>query len=420
MDELVYWIWLSLACSPGGATFSRLLEKYSSAREIYEADADDLYKCVSYRNSDRKSLADKSLDRASEIFDFCRKHKVGLLTYCDEAYPKSLKSISSPPVLLYYRGVLPDFNKNFCVAVVGTRLLSDYGRRNAFNISYDLARSGATIVSGMACGIDGVALAAGLFGGGSTVAVLGSGIDVCYPAQHQRLAREIVKNGCVFTEYPPGTPPNRYNFPKRNRIISGLSAATLVIEGREKSGAYITASYAKEQERAVYALPGNIGSQTSELTNLLIKNGGLLCTCADDIIRDFEKDYHGIINPFKLSENARYDIISVLGEYGVVAVCPSDDIFASPIGKTVKVASPTPTLKRREPQQVVEENKTQPPDSFDKRALLIYKRIPSDGDISVDELVDGENNLRAVMNALLKLEMNGFVRMLPGDRVARK
>lgn len=417
MDELVYWIWLSLACSPGGATFSRLLEKFSSAKEIYDAEDEEIFSCVSYRNSDRKSLVNKDLDEAEKIYDFCRKHKVGILIYSDEKYPDSLRKISSPPVLLYYRGVLPDFRRSFNVAVVGTRLLSDYGRKNAFSISYDLARSGATIVSGMACGIDGVSLAAGVFAGSATVAVLGSGIDVCYPAQHRTLAREIVKRGCVFTEYPPGTPPSRYNFPKRNRIISGLSAATLVIEGREKSGAYITASYAKEQDRTVYALPGNIGSENSELSNLLIKNGARLCTCADDIVRDFGDKYPGIINPFSLTEKQRYDIISVLSDLGVVAVCPNDDIFASPRAKSIRVAAGAPALKRRE-APVIESGSL--PEGFDSKAVAVYKMIPTDGDISVEELVTDGMNLRAVMNSLLKLEMGGFIRMLPSDRVARK
>ena len=142
----------------------------------------------------------------------------------------------------------------------------------AFNIGYDLATAGATVVSGMAMGIDGVAMAGALSAGGKTVAVIGSGIDVCYPESHLTLAREVVKCGCVITEFAPGTKPSRYNFPKRNRIISGLSSATLVIEGKEKSGALITARHAMQQERPVYAFPGNVGNKNSELSLLLIKN----------------------------------------------------------------------------------------------------------------------------------------------------
>lgn len=418
MDEYVYWIWLSLACSPGGATFGRLLEKFSSAKEIYDADCEELSRIVGYRSSDRNALSDRNLDKAKEIYNFCRRHRVGLLSYADEGYPNSLREISSPPVLLYYRGVLPDFNNKFAASVVGTRALSDYGRRSAFRISYDLAMSGAIIVSGMACGIDGVSHAGALAAGGITVAVLGSGIDVCYPDQHRRLAQEIVKCGCVMTEYAPGTRPMRYNFPKRNRIISGLSAATLVIEGKEKSGAYITANYAKEQERAVYALPGNVGSKTSELTNLLIKGGARLCTCADDIVRDFLDKYPGKLNPFMLPELTRLDFMSVLRELSVVAVCSGDDIFIPSRQKPLKAAASVPKALETEEEtlsQVVE-----PPSDFDKTALAVYKRIPVSGDVSLEELTDSEINLRQVMKALLKLEMGGFIRMLPADRVTRK
>ncbi len=418
MDELVYWIWLSLACSPGGATFSKLKEKFSSAKEIFEAVDEDISAVVGYRSSDRKALMDKSLEKANEIYQFCVKHKVGLLPYCHDNYPKSLRSIASPPVLLYYRGILPDFNRGFFISVVGTRALSDYGRRAAFRISYDLSMAGTTIVSGMACGIDGVAHAGAIAAGGSTVAVIGSGIDVCYPKQHQKMAREIVKNGCVLTEYAPGTPPVKYNFPKRNRIISGLSSATLVIEGKEKSGAYITANYAKEQGRALYALPGNIGSSTSELSNLLIKNGAKLCTSADDIVRDFEDKYPGVINPFNLPEKVRIDMMMVLRELSVVAVCQGDSIFTPSFNRPVKAAASIPAFEKS--NEKIMPVAPQPPADFDKISMKIYKKIPMSGDISLEELPDDETDMREVMKALLKLEMGGFIKMLPSERVARK
>ena len=418
MDELVYWIWLSLACSPGGATFSKLKEKFSSAKEIYEAEEYELSKIIGYRSSDRKGLVNKSLDKAAQIYEFCTKHKVGLLPYCHDKYPRSLRDIASPPVLLYYRGSLPDFNRKFFVSVVGTRALSDYGRRAAFRISHDLAMAGSVVVSGMAFGIDSVALAGAISAGGTTVAVIGSGIDVCYPKQHQKLAREIVKNGCVMTEYAPGTPPAKHNFPKRNRIISGLSAATLVIEGREKSGAYITANYAKEQDRALYALPGNIGSSTSELSNLLIKNGARLCSAADDIVRDFQDKYPGVINPFNLPDKLRVDMMSVLRELSVVAVCQGDNIFTHIFNRPIKAAASPPPLRRSEPE--IAPIAVDLPNDFDKTAMRIYKKIPIGDDISLEELVDDEIDMRTLMKTLLKLEMGGFVKMLPSERVTRK
>ncbi len=417
MENMIYWIWLSLCCSPSGSTFGKLIKEFDGAREIYEADNKKLSSIIGYRNADRTALENKSLDKAEEIYAFCKKHKVGILCYADEKYPKSLRLIDSPPVLLYYRGVLPDFNNVFAVSAVGTRALSDYGRKNAFAISYDLAIAGATIVSGMAMGIDGVAMAGAIAAGGRTVAVIGSGIDVCYPPQHLRLAREIVKCGCVLTEFAPGTPPSRYNFPKRNRIISGLSAATVVFEGAEKSGALITARYAKEQGRAVYALPGNVGSKTSQLSNLLLKNGAKICTSADDILNDFTKEYGKIINPFLLKERPAVDMMSTLTEYGVCAVCPNDDIFEVPKRRPVKKED-APLSNEGSGARIFEEKL--PPADFDARALKIYKRIPACDSCSIESLVDDEIGLREVMKCLLKLEIGGFVRLLPGETVSRK
>ncbi len=417
MDNMIYWIWLSLACSPSGSTFGKLIKEYDGAKSIYDADSRRISSIIGFRNSDRSRLSEKSLDKAEEIYVFCKKHKVGLLAYSDERYPELLRHIDNPPVLLYYRGILPDFGKCFTVSAVGTRSLSDYGRKNAFRIGYDLASAGAVVVSGMAIGIDGVAMAGALAAGGTTVAVIGSGIDVCYPPQHLRLAREIVKRGCVITEFAPTTQPNKLNFPKRNRIISGLSRATVVFEGAERSGALITARYAKEQGRTVYALPGNVGSKTSQLSNLLIKNGAKICTSAEDVLNDFKDAYRGVINTFLLKDGVGVDMMATLTEYGVVAVCPGDDIFVTPRPKKQGTKSPM-----AEPIKV-EESKAEPvtpPMSFDKKALAVYKRIPTVGDCSLESLVDENTNLREVMKCLLKLEMGGFVVMLPGEKVSRK
>ena len=213
MNDILYTIWLSLACTPGSETFAKLLSKFNSPEEIYNADQSQIASCISSRSKDYNSLIDKSIEKASNVLAFCKNKHVGLLSYFDRSYPTMLKGIKNPPVLLYYRGILPDFDREFSVAIVGTRNLSQYGRKNTFTVSHDLARSGAIVVSGMAIGIDGVALAAAISAGKPTVAVIGSGIDVCYPSQHLRLAREIVKRGCVVTEYAPGTRPNGYNFP---------------------------------------------------------------------------------------------------------------------------------------------------------------------------------------------------------------
>lgn len=423
MEKTVYWIWLSLACTPGSSTFSSLLERFSDAEEIYRADEQELHRAIGRRATDRHALLDKGLDRAKEILEFCRSKRVGIVTYADPTYPESLREISSPPVLLYYRGVWPDFNSgDFFAAIVGTRSVSDYGRKNTFTIAHDLARAGAIIVSGMAIGIDGVALAGALSAGGVTVAVIGSGIDVCYPSQHVSLAREIVKRGCVITEFAPGTPPNKFNFPKRNRIISGLSAATLVMEGREKSGALITARCAKEQGRAVYALPGNVGSPNSEVTNLLLKNGARALVSADDVVRDYEHQYHGRLNPFKLAEKSEFDIGLTLSSLKVAATAPSDNIFFGGGARECVKEAPREMAQEKpaRPPAMEEPKKEAPLPNFDKQTLALYKKIPTDGEVQIESLVDEDNDLRAVMKKLLKLEMGHFIVMLPGERVKRK
>lgn len=430
MDTLIYDIWLSLAITPDSSAFKKLLSTFFDSESIYEADDREIRLILDNESSEAERLCQKDLSRAREIYDFCKSKGVGILSYFDEAFPKNLRDIPTPPVLLYYRGVLPDFDNSFCAAVVGTRSISSYGRKNAFNITYDLATAGAVIVSGMALGIDGVASAAALSAGGKTVAVLGSGIDVCYPPVHKTLAREIVKNGCVFTEYAPGTRPDKPNFPRRNRIISGLCAATLVIEGTERSGARFTAKYAFKQNRAVYALPGNIENPNSKVCISLLKNGARALTGADDIIRDFESEYPGMLNPFALASSTRPRLEDELRKYSVSAVAPEDDIFSSkPIKRIRERRSKIKSSKAEKPTEkeyfepqlqsvpVNEEEIT--PVGFDAATLKIYKKIPAKDSCLIESLVDGDFTLRDVMKALLKLEMGRFIKMLPGERVSR-
>ena len=415
MDNLVYWIWLSLSCTPDSTTFAKLIAKYDDAKAIYEASDREIRSVVGAKVSDCSSLANKSLERATEIYKFCTEKGVGILTYQNENFPVSLRDIPTPPVLLYYRGRLPDFNKGFRCAIVGTRSLSDYGRKNAFKLGYDMACAGATVVSGMAVGIDGVAMAGAIAAGGHTVAVIGSGIDICYPSVHLTLARAIVKNGCVLTEYAPGTKPEKFNFPRRNRLISGLCPVTVVVEGKENSGSMITARHAKTQGREVFAFPGNVGSDGSQSTNLLIKNGALLCTGAEDIIRRFEKEYLGALNPFLLKESLGVDMLEVMREFRVSALTPNDDIYSVPKPKREKKSEQSNTERKIEK----EENLLPEMPVFDADLLKLYKKIPPNEDCTVESLTDDENDLRKVMKLLLKLEMGRFIIMLPGDRVKR-
>ncbi len=429
MNDIVYWIWLSRCCTPDTVTFPKLMTAFDGAKAVYDASLKEISEVIGYRASDRSLLDNKDLTEAESIFEYCTRMGVGLLPYCDERYPASLRDIPTPPVLLYYRGVLPDFDRSLCIAAVGTRALSDYGRKNAFSICYDLATAGATVVSGMAIGIDGVSLAGALAAERPTVAVLGCGIDICYPKQHLTLAREIVKTGCIMTEFPPHTPPSKYNFPKRNRIISGLSVATVVFEGTEKSGAIITARYAREQKREVYVLPGSVGYENSEASTILLRNGARACTSADDIVADFEKTYIGALNPHLMQRTRTVDMMETLRRYQVSALCQGDEIFVPPHTRRTHTGkrghNELPNIPEL-PEEVLGAKPSAmpetvtPPDAFDKDALRLYKKIPLVGDCTVDSLVDGETPMRDVMRLLLKLEMGYFITRLPGERVARK
>ena len=411
MENLLHWLWLSLSCTEGGENFKKLYSRFLSAEAIYNADEDAIAAVIGSKNRDFKKLADKNLDTAKWILDFCRTKNVGILIYESEKYPNSLREIKNPPVLLYYRGKLPDFNLETFISVVGTRAVSEYGKKNAFYISRDLAKAGAVIVSGMAVGIDGVALSAAVSEGGKAVAIIGSGIDVCYPAQHKTLARGIVQSGCVMTEYPPKTKPLKHNFPTRNRIISALSLATVVIEGSEKSGALITARRAREQGKAVYALPGNVGNKTSEATNLLIKNGAKPITSADDLVNDFSET--GKLNPFKMLEPSSRDMISVLKEYEVAALSPSDKVFfRSRRQESKEKATDAPKAE----QKTVDGDKIR---SLPRELRDIYDKIPENEAVAQDTLLSDKVTMRELMRALLRLEIKGLVTLLPGECVKR-
>lgn len=213
-------------------------------------------------------------------------YKIGgnWVTYWSDDYPKLLKNIFAPPIILYYKGKL-NSNDDNSIAIVGTRIASRYGKGTAEKFAKELASKKITIVSGLARGIDSFAHRGALDGGGRTIAVIGSGLDVIYPHENKQLYDDISKNGVIFSEYKLGTKPDAQNFPKRNRIISGISLGTLVIETKSSGGALQTAGFALEQNKEVFAIPGNIGIPQSEGTNLLIQKGeAKLVRNCDDIL----------------------------------------------------------------------------------------------------------------------------------------
>lgn len=209
-----------------------------------------------------------------------------VITLDDSDYPPMLKEIGQSPYVLFYRGRLEAL-QHLCLAIVGSRRASPYGRKIARELAQNLAAEGIVVVSGMARGIDSEAHQGAIDGNGETVAVLGCGVDVIYPPENRKLYEKIQEQGVIISEFVPGTPPEAYNFPRRNRIISGLSRGVVVVEARQKSGALITADFALEQGRDVFAIPGPVSSETSQGTNNLIKQGAKLASSVQDVLEEY-------------------------------------------------------------------------------------------------------------------------------------
>ncbi len=262
-----------------------LLDHFGDLESAWRAGASDLRQA----GLDRRALTSLlnvrgQLDLDAEM-DRLAKHNVQTLTWYDSDYPARLLQIPDPPPVLYVRGELTAEDE-WAVAIVGTRRASAYGKTVTQRLAADLAANYVTIVSGLARGIDGEAHRATVKAGGRTIAVLGCGLDLIYPPEHRHLAQEIVENGALISEYSLGTPPEASNFPPRNRVISGLSLGVLVVEAGIKSGALITADYAADQGRDVFAVPGNLYARSSVGTNRLIQDGAKLVTGAEDILEE--------------------------------------------------------------------------------------------------------------------------------------
>ena len=291
MAALKYWVWLTTLPGLGQRTKLQLLEHFASPEGIYFAPEEELLLAEGVTKTQCALLADKSLDRAEKVLEDCAKDGQFLLTMDDAAYPARLRNIYDPPLLLYGKGSLPLFDEEVAVTVVGTRSCTPYGVKAASELGYELAKQGALLVSGMAKGIDGEALRGALRAGGFTAAVLGGGADVVYPAANRRLYEDIAATGVILSEYPPGTEPRGEHFPVRNRLLSALSVATLVVEAPERSGALITAATALEQGREVFAVPGPFDAPMSRGCNGLIREGaGLVCE-AWDVLSFYESRY---------------------------------------------------------------------------------------------------------------------------------
>ena len=321
-DKRCYWIALSGVKGIGNVTFKNLLAKFGDPEKILDAPESELSKVEGIRKETVQDIVNKNFnpDPSDEI------KKLGscgarIVTFDDPEYPAPLKEVHDPPMILYVRGAEIPQNKIF-VAIVGSRNATHYGLKAAEEFGHGIARRGLGVVSGMALGIDAASHWGCISGKGSTIGVLGTGIDIVYPGQNRKLFKKIVEKGTIITEFPMGTKPSPSNFPKRNRIISGLSRGVLVVEATKNSGSLITASIALEQGRDIYAVPGSIESFKSRGCHFLIKHGAMLAENVDDIMESLGMNYPGMVKSDTFIKKALPEIselekiiYDVIGDY---------------------------------------------------------------------------------------------------------
>ncbi|MFC1840701.1 DNA-processing protein DprA [Thermodesulfobacteriota bacterium] len=320
-DKRCSWIALSSVQGLGSVTIKNLLTKFGDPDEIFKASISEISRVDGIRKEIAENIVDKKydIDPAAEL-KRVEKHGARIVTFHDSEYPPHLREIHDPPVLLYVKGkTIPDMN---FVAIVGSRNATHYGLKAAEELAQGIARRGLGIVSGMAMGIDAASHWGCLTGKGFTVAVLGSGLDKIYPAKNRKLYNKIIEYGAVISEFPLGTSPSPPHFPKRNRIISGLSRGVVVVEATKNSGSLITASLALEQGRDVFAVPGSIKSFKSRGCHFLIKQGAMLAENSDDIMEGLGFNYPGMVKTDRLLEkefspmnDTEKKVYEILGEY---------------------------------------------------------------------------------------------------------
>jgi DNA processing protein len=373
------WIALNMTPGVGPRVTARLLEHFGSAEAIFDAPRRELA-LLRLPPEAIESIASRELHaRAESEIERVRQLGGDILVLDDGVYPALLRETYDPPVVLYVKGAWEECLERPCVAVVGSRRCSTYGQNAALMMSRELAQRGVTIVSGLARGIDAAAHRGALEAGGRTVAVTGTGLDQVYPRDHKKLVEEILsRGGAVVTQFPLGTPPVSENFPYRNRVISGLSLGVLVVEAAENSGSLITARLAMEQNREVFAVPGNITSRNSFGTNYLIKGAGA------KLVQQWQ---------------------DVAGELPA-------EIAAQLL--------PPPSRKSKKKGELLDQLKLTPTD-LSEPELAVFKLLSTDTPLQIDTLAESTKlSITQLTSALLALEMRELIRALPGMCFVRR
>lgn len=389
MSALKYWLWLTSLPGLGNQARLSLLRSFPDPEDIYYADQEELLLTGALTRDQAAILQNKGLKEAETILGDCQRLGLRILTIQDAEYPSRLKNIYDPPVLLYTKGRIPAFDEEVAVALVGTRSCTPYGVSCARKLGQGLAKGGAVVVSGLAKGVDAEGTHAALRAGGFAVGVVGNGLDIAYPASSRYLYEDLAAAGLLLSEYPPGKRPSAGHFPARNRIISGLSVATVVVEAPEKSGALITASTALDQGRDVFAVPGPIDAPGSVGCNRLIRDGAGLAADAWDILREYEHRFPG-----KLKSEG-------------TAEPPQETGYIREERPEPKPVAPTYSLKK-DGQGLTDDQ-------------IILLRILCEEDAALmDDLAEESGiPIRRVLSALTVLEIDNLVVQHPGKRYTR-
>ena len=389
MSALKYWLWLTELRGLKNQTRLALLRHFGTPEDVFYADAGEILLTEGITREQAAILEDHRLDTADRVLADCQRLDLRLLTIQDAEYPGRLKNIYDPPCLLYVKGRLPAFDEEVAVAVVGTRDATPYGISSAEKLGYGLTKGGAVVVSGLAKGIDAAATRGALRAGGVTVGVVGNGLDVHYPYESRYLYEDVAAAGVLLSEYAPGTEPAKNHFPARNRILSGLSLATLVVEAPERSGALITADTAVEQGRDVFAVPGPIDAPNSVGCNRLIREGAVLTADAWDLLQEYEARF-----PDKLRREEARKEPEKLGYEARQKEEPR------PVPPSLRLSDPAVSL------------------TDDQIALL--RALSDEEPIQVDDLIEQTGiPTRRVLSALTLLEIEQYVQQHSGKHYTR-
>lgn len=435
-SNLEYWIWLSSLVKITPRKRLALLKYFGDPVGLWQAGENELRASQLCTSKIISYIMDKDMRKgAGELIKGVFACGADVITFNEPSYPKALKYTADPPAVLYCIGrMMPE---ELCVAVVGSRKATWYGLDMSKKLSSELARHGVTIVSGMARGVDSRAHYGALEAGGRTIAVLGCGVDVVYPKENRSLMDEICKKGAVISEYLPGTEPIPINFPARNRIISGLSQGVIIVEASEKSGSLITADYALEQGRDVFAVPGNISSVNSSGTNRLIREGARIITCAGDVLDEINVKHEGSLNFYgeRKFKNMKPALCSLLAdEKGQQPETGGNKSEAS--GRTEGEFSGREAASgEKHPQadgkpaaeagRKQEESDGKRKKAGDKQTDTFGTQIGIDEKTIAEKLLNGPAHIDAIAHdcgisvqlagsVLLMLELSGFVEQLPG------